>query len=69
MLYNTLRRNDASLNIRRAGAEKLFQNVSFSHFTELIEIEDSIKRAFYEMECMKGAWSVREQKKQILNHT
>lgn len=46
-------------------AEKLFQNLSFSHLAELIEIEDSLKRTFYEMECIKGAWSVRELKRQI----
>jgi len=31
----------------------------------LIGIEDDIKRAFYEMECIRGNWSVRELKRQI----
>lgn len=31
----------------------------------LLGINDPPKRAFYEIECIKGAWSVRELKKQI----
>lgn len=30
---------------------KLLSNLSFSHFAELIKIEDSLKRRFYEIEC------------------
>jgi len=44
---------------------KLISNLSFSHFTELIKIDDNIKRAFYEIECIKGVWSVRELRRQI----
>ena len=46
-------------------SEKLIQNLSFSHFVELITIEDNTKRAFYEIECIQGNWSVRELKRQI----
>jgi predicted nuclease of restriction endonuclease-like (RecB) superfamily len=31
----------------------------------LISVEDSLKRVFYEIECIKGNWSVRELKRQI----
>ena len=44
---------------------KLITNLSFSHIVELIKIEDAHKRAFYELECAKGVWSVRELKRQI----
>ena len=44
---------------------KLITSLSFSHLVELIKIEDSHKRAFYELECAKGVWSVRELKRQI----
>ena len=44
---------------------KLITNLSFSHIVELIKIEDTHKRAFYELECAKGVWSVRELKRQI----
>lgn len=43
----------------------LLTNLSFSHFVELMKIEDNLKRTFYEMECIKSTWSVRELKRQI----
>ena len=45
--------------------EKLLQNLSYSHFDFLISIEDNTQRAFYEIECIRGNWSVRELKRQI----
>lgn len=44
---------------------KLLKYFSFSHFIELIKIDDDIKRVFYEVETIKGNWSVRELKRQI----
>lgn len=46
-------------------AEKLINNLSFSHFVELVKIDDPLKRTFYEIECIKGNWSVRELNRQI----
>jgi len=46
-------------------AGQLIQKLSFSQFAELIVIDDDIKRAFYEIECIRGNWSVRELKRQI----
>lgn len=43
----------------------LIQNLSYSHFERLIEIDDPLKRRFYEVECVRGNWSVRELKRQI----
>jgi predicted nuclease of restriction endonuclease-like (RecB) superfamily len=43
----------------------LISRLSFSHFAELIEIENALKRAFYEIECIRGNWSVRSLKRQI----
>lgn len=43
----------------------LVQKLSFSHFVELLRIEDPLQRAFYEIECVKAGWSVRELKRQI----
>lgn len=31
----------------------------------MLTIEDDFKRTFYEVECIKGNWSVRELKRQI----
>lgn len=54
----------ASPELAVAG-KKLLLGLSFSHFDELLEIDDSLKRVFYEVECMKGGWSVRELRRQI----
>ena len=43
----------------------VFRKLSFSHFAELIAITDETKRLFYEVECIRGNWSVRELKRQI----
>ncbi len=45
--------------------ERLLNSLSFSHFAELIAVDDPLKRAFYEIECIRGNWSVRELKRQI----
>ena len=46
-------------------ASELIQKLSFSHFAELIGVTDDTKRVFYEIECIRGNWSVRELKRQI----
>jgi predicted nuclease of restriction endonuclease-like (RecB) superfamily len=43
----------------------LVQRLSFTHLVELLSIEDPLKRAFYEIECIRGNWSVRALKRQI----
>ena len=45
--------------------ERLISNLSFTHFLQLLPIEENMKRTFYELECMKGSWTVRELKRQI----
>lgn len=45
--------------------EKLLSKLSFSHFKEIITIDDAQKRLFYEIETIKGNWSVRELRRQI----
>jgi predicted nuclease of restriction endonuclease-like (RecB) superfamily len=46
-------------------AETLLQKLSFTHLVELISIDNPLKRAFYEIECIRGNWSVRELKRQV----
>lgn len=43
----------------------LLANLSFSHFVELLKIDDLLKRSFYELECVKCGWSTRELSRQI----
>ena len=46
-------------------ADLILERLSYSHIELLLEIDDPLKRAFYEVECVKGGWSVRELKRQI----
>ncbi|MGD2091940.1 MAG: PDDEXK nuclease domain-containing protein [Candidatus Aminicenantes bacterium] len=46
-------------------ADKLLNNLSYTHIVELLKIEDDTKRAFYEIESIKGTWSVKELQRQI----
>jgi predicted nuclease of restriction endonuclease-like (RecB) superfamily len=45
--------------------DKLTRSLSFTHLTLLLPLADPLKRTFYEIECMKGNWSVEELKRQI----
>lgn len=49
-------------------AEVLVSCLSFSHIIELLSIEDPLVRFFYETECIKGVWSVRELRRQIASN-
>lgn len=46
-------------------AEKLLNSLSYTHLEQLFVIDDSLRRAFYEVECVRGGWSVRQLKRQI----
>ena len=43
----------------------LLERLSFTHFAELVQIDAPLKRLFYEVETLRGNWSVRELKRQI----
>jgi predicted nuclease of restriction endonuclease-like (RecB) superfamily len=45
--------------------EKLIYKLSFSHLAELASIPEHVKRSFYETECIKANWSIRELKRQM----
>lgn len=45
--------------------DKLFNRLSYTHLLQLLPIEDPLERSFYEIECIKGVWSVRELQRQI----
>lgn len=49
----------------RVPAKKIISKLSFTHLSELIKIDNPLKRAFYEIECISGTWSVSELKRQI----
>ena len=43
----------------------LIHRLSFSHLAELLDLPDDTQRRFYEIECIRGNWSVRELRRQI----
>lgn len=45
--------------------QMLSARLSWSHYCELLTISDSDRRSFYEKECERSGWSVREMKRQI----
>ena len=45
--------------------ERLLAELSYTHMVQLFPIKDHLKRAFYEIECINGCWSVRELQRQI----
>jgi len=49
----------------RLSPELLLSRLSFSHFIELIRVEDELQRLFYEVETIKNNWSVRDLKRAI----
>ena len=46
-------------------AERLFNKLPYSHLKFISKIENPTKRAFYEMEAIRGCWSARELERQI----
>ncbi len=69
--------SNSALVIRRTSAESpettgwmlpakmLFNRISYSNLNLISMIEDPVKRAFYEIENIKGCWSNRELDRQI----
>ena len=55
----------SATGITSFSGEMLLSRLSFTHLELLAAIDDLFKRAFYEIECIKGNWSVRELKRQI----
>ena len=45
--------------------QTLSRKLSWSHYCDLLSINDENNRSFYEKECINSNWSVRELKRQI----
>ena len=64
-LYPPLLIRDSASPETALPGKTLIETLSFTHFRELMSCENPVKRAFYEIECIKGCWSVSELKRQI----
>ena len=45
-------------------SETLSHQLNWSHYTELLKVEDDLERSFYEKQALHENWSVRELKRQ-----
>ncbi|WP_446008191.1 PDDEXK nuclease domain-containing protein [Candidatus Electrothrix sp.] len=61
---HTVERGDAFPVLIVPGQE-LLARLSFTHFVELLKCDNPGQQFFYETECMRGNWSVRELRRQI----
>ena len=48
-----------------ADPAQLLSTLSFTHIVELLKLPNPLQRAFYEIEAIRGHWSVRELKRQV----
>jgi predicted nuclease of restriction endonuclease-like (RecB) superfamily len=58
-------KRESATPVSAVDPKQLVTRLSFTHLAELITLSDPHKRVFYELECMRGNWSVRELKRQI----
>lgn len=66
LIYSTEQKAEISDTVCRKSEIPAFnQNLSWSHYRELIRIKQPQIRQFYEIEAAKNHWSVREMKRQI----
>lgn len=49
----------------RTTGQMIISRLSFSHIVEIMTVDDPLARFFYEQECIKCTWSVRELRRQI----
>lgn len=57
--------NMRKFHLEYPSVQTLSRHLNWSHFCELLIIEDKSKRGFYENETINSSWSVRELKRQI----
>ena len=57
--------NMRSFFLSYPNCQTLSGKLSWSHYCELLIISDPDRRSFYEKECERSGWSVREMKRQI----
>jgi hypothetical protein len=55
----------SSTGISQTSGRMLVDRLSYTHLELLAGLDDPLKRAFYEIECIRGHWSVRALKRQI----
>lgn len=52
------------LYVNYPNCQSVSGKLSWSHYTELLSLSDDLARSFYEQQCIRENWSVRELKRQ-----
>jgi hypothetical protein len=52
------------LYVKYPNCETLSHKLSWSHYFELLKIDDDLERSFYEKQCIHEIWSIMELKRQ-----
>ena len=60
-----LQTTDIQRNDCQIPANKIFNIIPYTHLKYISKIENPIQRAFYEMETIRGCWSIKELERQI----
>lgn len=55
----------SATGISPTSGQMLVDRLSYTHLELLAGLDDPLKRSFYEIECIRGNWSVRALKRQI----
>ena len=61
--HNNIKRRNESLDPKQISL--LVNNLSFSHFIELLKADSTAKRRFYEVQAINNNWGVRDLKRAI----
>ena len=61
----TLSRKSDQPDLLQVKPDLLISRLNFSHFLELIKVEEPLKRHYYEISTIKENWSVRELRRAI----
>ena len=60
-----LQQTDKEHNKCINSATKIFNKIPYTHLKHIAKIDNPVKRAFYEIETIRGCWSVKELERQI----
>lgn len=64
-LYKYLRFYQVYPSIVRSPTAQFIDALSYTHIEQIVAVDSEEKRDFYATQCITGAWSVRELKRQI----
>jgi predicted nuclease of restriction endonuclease-like (RecB) superfamily len=62
---NLMEIHPTSSDVFSTPPKMIIERLSFSHLCEIMTQKDPLARYFYETECIKGTWSVKELRRQI----